>query len=149
MSQQAHFAVRLSEPSNVSCRCVKLHKQPNGQARKAATARRARDNGSYVPQPLDFPSSITAPANVVRMAVIRPGDASRPGYSASGYPNLAQLPLAHSSQAWQRCCNTTEPHRAARDALLVLRPLRLSPIDMSGVGHHRQGASLCNSALRA
>jgi hypothetical protein len=42
MVQQAHFAVRSSEPSDVSCRCAKLHKQPNGQARKATTARRQR-----------------------------------------------------------------------------------------------------------
>jgi hypothetical protein len=88
---------------------------------------KARDNGSYVPQPLDFRNSITAPANVVNMAVIRAephGGASRPSPRRQRVTKLSSTAASQfvaSMPAALLQHNTTELHRVVRDALPVLR----------------------------
>jgi hypothetical protein len=98
-----------------------------GAAEWASAQGNNRDNGSYVPQPLDFRNSITAPANVVNMAVTRAephGGASRPSPRRQRVTKLSSTAASQfvaSMPAALLQHNTTELHRVVRDALPVLR----------------------------
>jgi hypothetical protein len=126
-----------------------------GAAKWASAQGNNRDNGSYVPQPLDFRNSITAPANVVNMAVTRAephGGASCPSPRRQRVTKLSSTATSQFVREHARGAAATQHHRTAQGGqrrAACVTTLQLWPIDTFCVGHRRQGVSLCNSAFRA